>query len=327
MRSSGVAVQAHVRHRQQARGEALAPGARHARRPDGHLGRGRSRPRRPARRCRAASSAPARLPPSCEAALDERVQPRARAHHQGAGPRRRRRPGPPPTTTASASERAGVHRHQPGRLAGVDHDPRLGPARARRGDQRRAGPAACRCPAGRAPGATSAVSSRIAGRQRRRVDAALAVDRPPGRARASSRAAVRHAARVAGCSTALATTWRPSARLPASRPFTARLRASVAPEVKITHSGSAPTSAATCARAPRSSASAGARPHSWRLDGLPNASPRNGGHRRRARAGRAARRPRGRGRRRAAHRPSARRCASSDGSPASRIAFWAPATS
>ena len=60
-----------------------------------------------------------------------------------------------------------------------------------------------------------------------------------------------------------------------SSPFTARFRASTAPEVKITPSSSAPTRAATWRRA-RSRASAGPRPHSCRLDGLPKASPRNG---------------------------------------------------
>ncbi len=118
------------------------------------------------------------------------------------------------------------------------------------------------------------MSSRIAaasaaGSMRPRPSTPTRVSAPP------SRAALRHAARAAGCSTALATTWRPSARLPASRPFTARLRASVAPAVKITHSGSQATSAATRARA-SSSASAGRRPHSWRLAGLPKSSPRNG---------------------------------------------------
>ena len=98
----------------------------------------------------------------------------------------------------------------------------------------------------------------------------------PTRSRAApSRAAVRHTARVAGCSTADATTCRPSARLADSRPATARLRASVAPAVNTTHSGSAPARAATSARA-SSTAPAGARPHSWRLDGLPKRSPSQG---------------------------------------------------
>ena len=206
------------------------------------------------------SSAPARLPRLLQAAVDERVQPRAGPHDAA----RRSRAGRPPArrrcTHRVGAHAGGVDRHEPGGLAGVDHHPRLGPRGAGRRHQRR--------PVLQRPDVRLAVHHAPPGRCRRApprasargVDAALRRRPPPGRGAPPSRAAVRQAASVAGCSTRAGHDVAAERAVgPPAGPATARLRASVAPEVKMIHSGSAPTSAATCSRA-RSSASAGAAP-------------------------------------------------------------------
>jgi hypothetical protein len=76
------------------------------------------------------------------------------------------------------------------------------------------------------------------------------------------------------CSMAEVTMWR---RSPARRatPLTARLFASVAPDVKITPPGAPPMRRATLARAASSEACA-SRPTEWPAEGLPIPPSRNG---------------------------------------------------
>ncbi len=87
-----------------------------------------------------------------------------------------------------------------------------------------------------------------------------------------SRATAWAAASTALCSVAhtAARIRRPAARAASAPPITARLSASVPPEVNTTWLGSAPTAAATLRRASSRPARA-ARPNRWALDGLPKA--------------------------------------------------------
>ncbi len=81
--------------------------------------------------------------------------------------------------------------------------------------------------------------------------------------------------RTAWCSIALTTTPRRGSFALAATPRTAMLSDSLPLAVKTTSAGSAPTSAATDARA--SSTAARARcPNQWRLEGFPYCSRRNG---------------------------------------------------
>ena len=201
------AVQPHVGHRQQAGRQPVGQGA-HARRRDRPSPRRRSRRPPRGRRCRRVLGAGA-LARLLQPALDQRVQPRARPH--GQRPRPGGAPtGPPPTATASASHPDGVHRDQAGRLAGVDHHPRLGPRAAGRRHEGGGSPAASRCRAGRAPPPPArcprAPPPRGAAGSTKPSPSTGTRSRP-----APSRTALRQAAIVAGCSTALATMWRPEA--------------------------------------------------------------------------------------------------------------------
>ena len=166
---------------------------------------------------------------------------------------------------------------------------------------------------------TSAVSSRRRRAEGRRVDPAVAVD-PHQVERGARRAPrVRQAASVAGCSTALATTWRPRARgSPRSRPLhgqVARLGGAGGEDHPLrVGAHQRGDLRAGRARAPRPAR----RPHSWRLDGLPNASPSEGQHRlAHARVERGGGRVVEVGRRRVTG-PRRAGCASSDGRPASQ---------
>ena len=284
----------------------------------GDLGRGAERDDAPA-----ASSAPGALAALLQPALDQRVQPRARAARPAPRPRAARPPGrrrpPPRRRPRRRRPRARRPAVSPASTAirRLGPAPRAAAARARDVlqrpdvrlpvDQRR--PARCRRAGGAARRAGSTRPSPSTGTRSRAAPsrAARAAGRQGGRVLHRARHHV--AARARGC--------------PRSSPVTARLRASVAPEVKITHSGVGAHQRGHLARGPARAPRPARRPRSWRLDGLPNAPRPGTAASPRARAGRAARRPRGRGRRPAAHRPSASRWASSEGRPASRIAFWA----
>jgi hypothetical protein len=74
------------------------------------------------------------------------------------------------------------------------------------------------------------------------------------------------------CSTSVVITWRPLFEYISATPFSARLIASVDPEVNTISFGEAPISPATCARA-RSTASSALHPNAWlRLAAFPNTS-------------------------------------------------------
>ena len=111
-------------------------------------------------------------------------------------------------------------------------------------------------------GRSSAARSTTPRRSTGRMDSA-----PPSRATACA------AARTALCSVAQAAACigRPAAPAASAAPMTARLSASVPPEVKITWFGSAPTAAATLRRASSTPARA-VRPKRCALDGLPKAA-------------------------------------------------------
>ena len=225
------------------------------------------------------SSAPARLPCSWTPPTMSGCRRAPGRTAQRAGPGRSAE-RPAADDVGVGAERRRVERDQAGGLAGVDHDAGLG------------------------PGGTRAAAT-SGGEVLERPDVGLAVDdgddgglvadrgaparrgrrargRPPGTVSSppASRVAVRHAASVAGCSTAVAVTRRPRARLPASRPAhgqVARLGGARG-EDRSTPGRGRP------ARPPgpraRSRASAGRRPHACRLDGLPNSSCQEGQHRR-----------------------------------------------
>ena len=207
----------------------------------------------------------------------------SRAPVQGGAPT-----GPPPTTTRVGVPSRGVHRHQPGRLAGVDQRPAR-PGRAARTAATQRGDVLQRPDVGLAVHERRPGRCRRARRRRGRPGrCAPPRRRPPGRGARPRRG--RRCGRPPGSPGARRRSPRRGGRArgwPDSSPFTARLRASVAPEVKITQSGSAARQARRPGRARRSSASAGARPQSWRLDGLPNALAQRTAASPPARAGRA----------------------------------------
>ena len=195
---------------------------------------------------------------SCSAALDERVQPRARPHARARRSRRARHRaaaehdgvGVPARRRRAARGRPSRRRRRTTRASGV--------RRAHGRDQRPARPAASRCRAGRGPG------RRAPCRRGPRRPASAGSTRPsPSTPDQVELGAVARGAAAGGERGRVLDGASPrcggrSARLPASSPCTARLRASVAPEVKMTHSGVARPPARPPARGRRSSASAGA---------------------------------------------------------------------
>src|SRR6266545_1974330 len=97
------------------------------------------------------------------------------------------------------------------------------------------------------------------------------------RSRLAPASATAHSAAwsTAWCSTAEATSWRPPGSRASTVPLTARLSASVPPEVNTTWEGAAPTRAATCSLAVSTAARA-ARPGPCWLDGLADGRSRSG---------------------------------------------------